>query len=357
MMPHGRPLRVLFFVTDLEVGGTPRVVRDLATRLRGPDIKTAVACLAPWGPVAGEIEAGGVRVYPFGATHSWQLPWAMLKLVRLARRFDVVYSLLLHANAVAAFVSRFHEANVRLIQSIQTTQPYPRWHWMLQGMIARASGQIVVPSPSVAEAAQQWSHVPAERIVVIPNAIDVDSFAALPPPAFGATLRVGFIGRLDPIKRVPDLLRAIGQMEDVELHLFGEGEDRPNIEREIDALSLRPRVTLHGQTPSAHVALREIDLLVLPSLAEGFGLVLIEAMAAGRPVVATDVPGIRDVVQHGRTGLLAPPGSPASIASAITQLRQDAALRDRLRTQAIEWVQSRYRWNHVLNAYRTLLLG
>ncbi len=356
LMDRGRPLRVLFFVTDLEIGGTPRVVRDLAIRLRSPEITTAVACLAPWGPVAGEIESAGIRTFPFGTTRSWRLPWAIEKLVRLARGYDVVYSLLVHANTVAALASRWM-TDVRLIQSIQTTQPDPSWHWLVQGVVQRAAERIVVPSASVAEVAKRWSHIPAERIAIIPNAIDVDSFAQLAPPAFGRRLQVGFVGRLDPIKRVPDLLHAAATLPDVQLQIFGDGEDRVRIERTIDALKLRDRVTMHGQTLSAQTALQQIDILVLPSAAEGFGLVLIEAMAAGRAVIATDVPGIRDVVEHEQTGLLVPAGSPASIAAALARLHNDPALRERLRVNAAAAVRSRYEWPGVLQAYRHLLLG
>lgn len=356
MMHGGRPVRVLFFVTDLEVGGTPRVVRDLATRLRSDDITTAVACLAPWGPVAGEIEAAGIRIHPFGTTRYWQLPSAIQKLVKLAQNYDVVYSLLLHANAVAAFASRWLP-RVRFIQSIQTTQPDPCWHWPLQGVIHRVAERIVVPSPSVLDVAQQWAHVPREKCVVIPNAIDVDSFAALAPPVWGERLQVGFIGRLDPIKRIPDLLNTAALLPDVDLHIFGEGRELPQIERAIDSLAIRDRVKLHGRTESGHAALREIDLLVLPSAAEGFGLVLIEAMAAGRNVIATDVAGIRDVVKHEQTGLLVPVASPQSIAAAIRRLHTNPALRERLRSQGAASVRSQYQWQNVLNAYRSLLLA
>ena len=103
-------------------------------------------------------------------------------------------------------------------------------------------------------------------------------------------------------------------------------------------------------------ALNEIDTLVLPSAAEGFGLVLIEAMAAGIPVVASDVPGIRDVVTANETGLLVPRRRSArAIADAILRLSNDPALRRRLTINGLKTVADRYTWDRILPQYRQLL--
>jgi glycosyltransferase involved in cell wall biosynthesis len=98
-----------------------------------------------------------------------------------------------------------------------------------------------------------------------------------------------------------------------------------------------------------------MGILVLPSLAEGFGLVLIEAMAAGVAVVATEVPGIRDVIQHNQTGLLVPPSDPPSLAAAIAQLVEDRPLRGRLIAAARTNVRQHLTWSAVLPQYLQLL--
>lgn len=350
-------IRLLFLVTDLEIGGTPRVVRDLASRLKGDDISPTVACLAPWGPVAGELLEAGVRVIELGATSPLQLPRVVRDVVRVARSFDVVFSFLMHANTVAAISSVFAR-DTRYLQSIQTTQPKPSWHWTMQGLIERAAERIVVPSQSVAVAAQKRSHIPPERITVIPNAIDAASFVAMNLSPFDQPVcRVGFIGRLDPVKRVPDLIEAVAGLDQTELHVFGEGADRARIQNTIQAFDAASRVFMHGQTKAPQEALRQIDVLVLPSDAEGFGLVLIEAMAAGIPVIATDVPGIRDVVKHDQTGLLVPARSPRALATAIERMRCDTSLRIRLTRAAQEEVARRYRWETILDQYRAILLN
>jgi glycosyltransferase involved in cell wall biosynthesis len=350
--------RILLLITDLQIGGTPTVVRELATRLNDPanGIEVEVACLAKWGPVADQLRDAGVTVTAFGARGAAEFLGVRKRLVRLCRekQFDTVFSFLIHANAIAAAASS-SLAGVRFIQSIQTTQPNPRWHWWVQSFIHGRAEWVVVPSPSAAEVAREWSGVRSEKIRVIANAVDVEQFENLDPPLNVTPLPVGFIGRLDPIKRLPDLIHAVGLLRDrVRLHIFGEGSERPELERLIRHLQLTGIVTLHGVVPRPQDALRRIGLLVLPSKAEGFGLVLIEAMAAGVPVLATNVAGIRDVVRNGETGVLVPCDAQA-LAAALERLVEDPQRRARLAAAGGEDVRQRFTWAAVLPQYRELL--
>ncbi len=349
-------MRVLLLITDLEIGGTPTVVRELAIRLRGAGVEAEVACLGRWGPVADQLRDANVPVTALGACCAMDVR-IVPRLVELLRRggFDVVFSFLIHANALAAGISSLFP-NVRFIQSIQTTQPWPGWHWRLQRLIALVAERIVVPSESVKRAAMEWSGVPAEQVVVIPNAVEVsDEATKRRSDEGGGGKVVGFIGRLDPVKRVPDLLEAMSMLKEARLEIFGEGLERAAIERRIGQLGLADRVTLHGAVGRPEDALSQIDVLVLPSEAEGFGLVLIEAMTAGVPVVATDVPGIRDVVRDGQTGLLVPVRRPAELAAAIARVMDDRALREKLVINAYANVKSRFSWRVALPAYLEII--
>jgi glycosyltransferase involved in cell wall biosynthesis len=197
---------------------------------------------------------------------------------------------------------------------------------------------------------------PGTKFTVIPNAIEPADFAGLSPPTSGTPFPIGFLGRLDPVKRLPDLIDAVGRLGGlVHLHVFGDGRERPAIERQIAALGVERCVTLHGACARPQDALARVGLLVLPSEAEGFGLVLIEAMAAGVPVVATDVPGIRDVVIDGTTGILVSPGIPQWLASAIRAMVEKPWLRARMAARARVEVERRFAWPAVLASYRRLL--
>ncbi len=348
--------RILLVITDLKIGGTPTVVRELAARLgQEPDVHVQVACLDRDGPVGDQIREKGIAVTAFAARGRADLS-ILPRLVKLIRReqIDTVFSFLVHANALAAAAS-LRCKGVRFIQSIQTTQPYPRWHWWVQRAAAHAAQKVVVTSSSVAQIAEQRADVPREKIVVIHNALDPQTFGQISREE-GSGRRVGFIGRLDPVKRIGDLIQAVSMLPtDTTLDIFGEGAERSAIEAEITRFNLNNRMILHGAIADPAQALRKIDLLVLPSLAEGFGLVLIEAMAAGVPVIGTDVGGIRDVIRDGDNGLLVPVKNPAEIAAAISKIFADSALRRRLVAGGRATVQERFTWETVMPAYRRVL--
>lgn len=350
--------RVLLFLTDLQIGGTPTVVRELALRLnRSGTAQVEVACLASEGPVGRQLRAQGVEVTPLQADDVFDLPRTVLRLTHLIRshRIDTVLSFLIHANTLASMAWLMCPP-VRFLQSIQTTQPYPRWHWRLQRWVHHAADGVVVPSESVAQLAIDLCDIPPQNIHLIPNAVDDELFDLVRQPGHPGTVRVGFLGRLDPVKRVGDLVQAMTHLPpSYHLHVFGDGAERVNLRDRIRNLNLRHRVTLHGTVESPASALAMMDVLVLPSQAEGFGLVLIEAMAAGIPVVATDAPGIRNVVHHEMTGLLVPVGDPSMLAQAIRRISEDVELQDRLVRRARQHVRSHYTWSSVLPKYQALL--
>ena len=333
-------MRLLLFNTDLELGGTPTVVRELARRLPAVGVRTVVACLGPRGPVAEQIEADGGTVHAFGRS-AWQLPAAVADLWRLveAERIDLTLSFLVHANVVAAL------ANAPHLQAIQTTQPTPGWHWRAQRWAARRSPRVLCCSPSVAQAAHERSNVPAEKLRVIPNAVE---HVADRPAVFGQSgvMRVGFLGRLDPVKRV-DLLIDACRVAKVPLDVYGDGPDRPRLE----AHAADSDVTFHGFTPRDE-ALAAVDVLALTSVGEGMPMVLIEAMAAGVPVAGLDVPGVRDVIEDGQTGVLAEDVD--ALADALRRLRDDPAERRRFAEAGLREVRERFTWHRVLLMYRSL---
>jgi glycosyltransferase involved in cell wall biosynthesis len=349
------PRRILLLITDLEIGGTPTVVREVATRLRDAQTHIEVASLKDLGPVGAQLAARGIDVTAMNASHVLSLPMVARRLRKLilARRIDTVLSFLVHANVAASLAT---PANVRLFQSIQTTQPRPGWHWIAQQIVSAKAERIVVPSPSVVDISHKRSSIARERFAVIPNAVDAADFARSEIPVLApADYPIGFIGRLDPVKRILDLCEAVQPISDrVTLHVYGDGPLRSKVERR-NPFDDWQAVAYMGIVRRPQEALREIGLLVLPSEAEGFGLVLIEAMAAGVPVIGTDVPGIRDVIQHEINGLLVPLGSPPALTKAIERVIDDPALRSRLIEGGLRTVREKYTWDMVLPQYRALL--
>lgn len=333
--------RLLLFNTDLELGGTPEVVRQLDRQLRSAGYAVDVACLGRFGPVAEQIVEQGGRVWAFDR-RARSVVGAVGDLHELVaeRNVDRVLSFLVHANAVAALTSTRWPA-VRWFQSVQTTQPYPRWHWWVQRFAAGRAERVICPSRSVADQASSASGVPAEKLLVLPNGVNhvVESVTM----RRGLPLHVGFLGRLDPVKRVHLLIESTRDLPGVTLEIFGDGPDRGRLE-------LLEHGRFHGMVPREK-ALGRLDLLVLPSLAEGMPMVLLEAMAAGVPVVAFDVPGCRDVVVEGVNGRVA---TPTTLRDVIAELRDDPAQRGHLAEGGLATAR-RHRWPSIAADYAHVL--
>lgn len=337
-------MRLLLFNTDLELGGTPEVVRQLAWHLGERGHIVHVACLGRYGPVAQQIAAAGFDVSAFDLGVR-DLPKAVGRLRRLASeaRLDAVLSFLVHANAVAALAaSKFHR-RVRWYQSVQTTQPYPWWHWTVQTFAAKRARRVLCPSNSVANVAARRARVPREKLVVIPNGVDAVADAL--PARRDGPLRIAFLGRLDPVKRVGLLLDATAGIGGVETHVYGDGPERDRL--------ASPHAIFHGMTPR-EAALSATDLLVLPSRAEGMPMVLLEAMAAGVPVVGFDVPGVRDVIRDGVNGVLLPEGG--DLRAELVALRDDPERRQRLALAGLDDART-HRWETLVTKYEQALVA
>lgn len=166
---------------------------------------------------------------------------------------------------------------------------------------------------------------PLERIAVVHNSVDLSRFAAALDPAVRRSLDDGsgrpialVPARLHPQKGHRHLLEAAVGLPGVRFVCVGDGELREALVRDAERLGVSDRVAFLGFREDMPALLRSCDLVVLPSLYEGLPLSLIEAMAAGRMVVATDIGGTRELVTHGETGILVPPGDPGALREAIT---------------------------------------
>jgi glycosyltransferase involved in cell wall biosynthesis len=350
-------------------------------------IHIEVASLKPPGPVGTMLRDAGINVHSLDASRIWQLKRVARRLRDLikAREIDTVFSFLVHANFVSRWAVEKSDPSrrIRLFESIQTTQPHPRWHWWTQRWASRKCDRVIVPSPSVARIAQQRCGIPADRIVVIPNAVDACQFSIArdvnlarlniegvttgdtshAPARCSDTFRLGFVGRLDPVKRINALIEAMRRLPDnITLDIFGDGVERQRLEAL--AFASGERIRFHGAIPNPAHAYAGLDALVLPSSAEGFGLVLIEAMASAVPVVAARAPGIVDVIEHDVNGLLADDANNDSaayetlaenLARAVLRLHDDTSLRLRLIHAGITHVECRYDWPAVLALYRRVL--
>lgn len=240
------------------------------------------------------------------------------------------------------------------------------WSW-LRRMVARGSSAVTVVSSDLRRRLAGAVSAGGQPPLVMPMGVDTARFDAGQEPPAGET--VLFVGRLAEKKGVEYLIRAfplvLSHHPDAHLVIVGDGPLRGKLERLAAELGIQERVTFaggrsHSELPGFYASCR---VFVGPSVVtrsgdtEGLGLVFAEAMAAGRPVVATSVGGITDVVIHGRTGLLVEERSPEALAAAICRLLDSPVEAERMGVVGRRWACRKFDWRLVAARYGALLSG
>jgi glycosyltransferase involved in cell wall biosynthesis len=345
-MVAARTITVCQLLHAMTVGGAEVLAARLARRLAGP-FRFVFACLDEVGPLGEELRTEGFQVVLVGRKPGldWRCP------VRLARLLDAERVDVIHAHQYTPFfygmAARVGGASRRPILFTEhgRHQPdYPRPKRMIANrLLLSRRDRVVGVGGAVRQALIVNEGLPSRRVGVLYNGIDVDAFAAAANTSGSRTdarqtLGVGpddfvllQVARLDYLKDHATALRTLAgvlpQLPNARLVLVGDGPERPAIEATIRDLNLGDAVRLAGQRGDVDRLLPAADLFLLSSTSEGIPLTVIEAMAAGLPVVATDVGGLREVVDDDRTGLLAPAKGDTALAEHVLRLAADPDLR------------------------------
>ncbi len=205
--------------------------------------------------------------------------------------------------------------------------PTPPWRrrqqWLVVPVARRVRAYVCVSHDS-ARFAESVLHMRPGSARVIHNGMPVPrQLAPAPPPGPSGTLRIGAVGRLDPQKGLDVLIEAMRSLPGCRLVLVGDGPDRAKLEALVKARALGDRVEFAGWIDGPWTAKWAFDVVAMPSINEGFPLVIVESMLAGIPVVASDVGGIAEIVVPGSTGLLVPPRDPGALVEALRAMADD----------------------------------
>ncbi|WP_129841425.1 glycosyltransferase [Streptomyces sp. RFCAC02] len=307
--------RALHVITGLGVGGAERQLRALLRRL---PLACDVVTLTDPGPVARDLRADGVRVAHLGMRGNRD-PAVLPRLVRLIRngRYDVVHTHLYRAcvygrvaarlAGVRAVVATEHSLGERRIEGRPLT-PGTRSLYLATERLGAAT---VAVSATVAERLRAWG-VPAGRIHVVPNGVEADRFRFDPATrravraALGVpqdTVVVAGVGRLVPGKGFGTLVRAVATLPGaVRLVLVGDGPERDRLRTLAEGLGAAGRVLFAGERPDVPALLSAADLFVSPSAEETFGLAVLEALAAGLPVLHVTCPAVDELPRREAPG-------------------------------------------------------
>lgn len=361
--------RVLHVITGIDVGGAENHLLSLCEGLVERGFDVTVAYLKGEGELARQFRDAGCDVVRIGIRADVDPVGFARLLGHVARRdYDVVHGHLFHGNVYGVTAGTL--AGVPVVVSSKHNDP-PFWdeqpYRFVHDLTVNRVDRVFPISENVARYLEETTSVPPERVQTIRYGIDTspfDSVADVPAvrSEFGGAELVGTVARLTEQKDLGTLVRAFARVageHDAHLAIVGRGERRDELERIAADCGVSSAVTFTGFREDVPALMGAFDVFVLPSRWEGLGVVFLEAMAAGTPVVASDTSAIPEVVDDGTTGFLCPPGDVEAFADRISALLSDDELRTRMGEAGRERVESEFSVDRMVDemaaAYDSLL--
>jgi glycosyltransferase involved in cell wall biosynthesis len=348
----GTRRKVLLITQDLARAGAQRQCVELALGLQQrPGWSAEVMSLEGEGPLSAELDRGGIIQHHAPRRWRWDLsPAAAVAALARNGRYDVLHSFLFLPNFYTR-LSRLLHRPPAVISSLRSTG-VPGWpRYAAEVLTAPLCDRIIANSEAGMRSLVRLG-VSAKRLAVVPNGLELGLFLEVGRQRRTAPhrcpRRIGMVARFEPDKDHRTLVRAMArvvtEVPDARLVLAGDGSLRPKIESLIQAEALQGCVDLPGMTELPSSIYRDLDIYVQASATSGEGTSnsIIEAMASGLPVVATDRGGNREVVQHASTGLLVPANDPQALAKALLSLMRDSDLARRMGEEGSARAVERY---------------
>lgn len=366
--------RVDWLITELNVsGGAENFVARVVPLLRDAGWDVHIITLQKGGKLIDELRAQKVPVTELGVKNKADLG-LLPRLIHYWRIDppDLIHTHLYHAGLLGRLAGYFlgikrvvvHQHGVELGRSSLRS--------LLDRATAGYTSQYVASCQAVAKILTQREGIPASKIKVIYNGLEASAFClpdnnSLPPPGWpvadSQAQILGCVGRLSPEKGQSTFIAAMNQpalkMLNVHAVLIGGGPGRMELENLVHSLNLNGRVHFMGEQPSIDAWLPHFNVFVLPSQWEGVSLALLEAMAAGLPIVATAVGGTPEVMIDGQTGSLVPANNPQALALSCARLLSDPILSVQMGVAGQQRVKSRFTIDQTVREigqlYQTLL--
>ncbi len=338
------PIRLALVITELAPGGAERCLANLASLIDRSRFDPVVYSLRP-PPGEGkdqlveQLAAANVPVRFADLRSKWQAPLAIGRLARLMRdqQPQIVQNFLFHANVVGTLAARRLKVP-HVLMGMRVADPRRSRAWVERRLAHRAS-KVVCVSQSVADFCARQGF-PPEKLTVIPNGVDTARFASATPIDL-TTLGLApgrraivFIGRLHVQKDLHELIAVapelLAQLPNHDLLIVGDGSQRDALERLAGELGIGSRVHFVGWQADVPAILAAAEMLVLPSRWEGMPNVVLEAMAAGKAVVATAAEGVLELLGERASEQVAPLGGMQTFCERILQIAQDSQLAAKL---------------------------
>jgi len=360
-----RKATVAQFVENLDIGGLESMVLALSKRLHAGRWRSVIFCLGEGGALVERAAGCGIDVTVFRKKEGLDaaLPLRLSNALR-REKVDVLqchnYGPLVYGSVAARTAGI--KGIVYTVHGRKTSRE-KKQNWLFRlGRIRH----VVAVSENVRRLVLQAGGVPAQRVTTIPNGIDIEAYdrvidrkAKRTEIGVNDSARLlGIVARLSPEKDHETLFEAFsrlrGEFDDVHLVVVGGGKLLEELERSARRLAIESRVHFLGSRSDVAELLGVFDCFVLSSRSEGLSLTLLEAMAAGLPVVATDVGGNGEVVRHGETGLLVPAADPGRMADALRRIFADEAEARRMGERGLARVREHFSLDKMVAGYERI---
>ncbi len=371
--------RVFYLLDSLNVGGTETQAVELARRLDPARYDVTLGCLLAQGPLLEKLQGTAVHVeefHPKGGIDSAGGVYQLLRLTAFLRRgcFDVVHTHDLWSNLMGVPAARM--AGIPAIISSRRDLGHLDWYesgrrvWLRR--IQNLSNVVLANANPIRDSLIADDGFAAEKVRVIHNGVDVERFSSVSEnreqmfPGTSEQKLIVLVGNMHTdIKGHPWLIAAahqvVSEFPSVRFVLAGDGAQRPEFERRVAELGLKENFLFMGRRSDVPQILRNCDIAVLPSKAEGLPNAVLEYMCAGLPTVATAVGGNAEIVRDGVTGLLVPAQDSQALANALSRLLRDPELAKRLAKDGQQYVIDNFSFERLVREvdgmYSELLRG
>jgi glycosyltransferase involved in cell wall biosynthesis len=338
---NGKRQRVLQITQSLGLGGLEQVVQTLCTSLDPERFDPRVLCLRNEGPIANELRGAGIPVTSLQYHPDRVDRFSFVRVAEMMRRENINVVHTHNTDAFLTGVLAARMAGVRTVVHTDHARAFPdRLRYMVaEHLASRVVYRVVGVSEHTTQNLAHYIRVPRRKLVTIPNGVDGAAFRQGCDPAearaaLGLTMHQRVIGtgaRLTPQKALHVLIEAVAlvakRVPDVVLVIAGEGPEEAALREAAARFGILESVRFAGYRRDMPRLLAALDVYALSSVWEGLPMAVLEALAAGCPVVSTDVGGVATAVQHEKTGLLVPKGDAAALAVALERALTDESLR------------------------------
>jgi len=366
-----RPLPILHIVPKLSTwGGVGNQLLLLLKNYARDEFLPIVCSLRDKGVVGEEIEDLGIEVICLNRDFKRGFYWTVVKELRTLmkqRNIQIVrtheYRANLHGR-LAALLAKV-PCIVGSVHNVYNARDKKLNRRILNRYLGIFTDKVVAVSEEVKKEIVRYDSVPENKVAVIYNGVDRKRFVDIDAQSIRSEFHIpkstpiiGTVGRFFPQKGQKYLLEAVAKVRNkfphIAVFVIGDGSLKEELQDHTKKLNIEQNIIFTGVRRDIPALLSAMDIFIFPSLWEGFGNALVEAMAAGKPIIATDIPSVREILDSGKSGIVVPPANSEAIARSLDLLLSDRALAENLGNAARERALSSFTIDSTVRGYSSL---